>query len=160
MNISILERGVIQMIEDSSISIKKGNGVDNNVFHDALTIRKTVFIDEQGVPEKNEIDKWDATAVHFVLYVDNIPVATARIYFFKQSAKICRVAVQREYRKQGLAKKLCVFCVDYIENKKYPLVFLHSQTYIISLYESLGFVTEGAEFIEENIPHIKMVKRL
>jgi len=148
------------MIENLNASIKMETGINNDVFFDALAIRKTVFVNEQSVPEQNELDEWDDTAVHFVTYINDIPVATARVYLFKQSAKICRIAVIKEHRGCGLAKKLCKYCIDYIESAGYPLVFLHSQTYIKDLYESLGFAVEGDEFLEENIPHIKMVKHL
>jgi predicted GNAT family N-acyltransferase len=148
------------MIENLPASIRMGNGINNDVFTDAMKIRNIVFVNEQGVPKQNELDEWDNTAFHFVAYINDVPVATARVYFFKECAKICRVAVLKKYRRRGFAKKLCEYCVDYIENMGYALVFLHSQTYIKALYESLGFTIEGGEFLEENIPHIKMVKHL
>ena len=35
-------------------------------------------------------------------------------------------------------------------------VTLSAQTYLIQFYESLGFKTVGAEYLEDGIPHIQM----
>ena len=148
------------MIDNSPITIKMDQGNGSNVFDDALAIRKAVFVCEQGVLEQNERDEWDQSSIHFVAYINDIPIATVRVCLFEESAKICRTAVLKEYRRRGIATELCQHCIEHIKNREYPLVFLHSQTYIKSLYESLGFVSEGEEFLEENIPHVKMKKYL
>lgn len=37
---------------------------------DAFTVRKIVFVDEQNVPEEEEIDQYEDEATHVVLYDD------------------------------------------------------------------------------------------
>jgi len=37
---------------------------------DAFYIRKTIFVQEQNVPIKEEIDEFEAESTHFVLYND------------------------------------------------------------------------------------------
>ena len=45
----------------------------------AMEIRKTVFVDEQGF--QNEFDDIDFIAVHFVLFDDlDMPIATCRVF--------------------------------------------------------------------------------
>ena len=40
--------------------------------------------------------------------------------------------------------------------KKTPII-LSAQVYLLSFYESLGFVPEGEHYLEDNIEHVKMV---
>ena len=45
---------------------------------DAMNIRRNVFMSEQGY--KNEFDEIDDRALHIVIYNNEKPVATCRIY--------------------------------------------------------------------------------
>lgn len=61
------------------MQFKWATGTNNQVYQDALSIRRKVFIEEQHVDETIEIDGTDNTKHHVVGYLDNIPQATARI---------------------------------------------------------------------------------
>ncbi|WP_335338707.1 GNAT family N-acetyltransferase [Carnobacterium antarcticum] len=78
-------------------------------YHDALQIRHTVFVGEQGVPEEMEIDELEGETDYIVGYVDDHPVATARVLPIGQDTyKIQRVAVLKNYRRQAIRQKLNV----------------------------------------------------
>ena len=46
---------------------------------DAVAVRRAVFVDEQGVPERLELDGRDDEATHFVAYDGGRPVGVARL---------------------------------------------------------------------------------
>ena len=46
--------------------------------NDAKLIREQVFIQEQQIPVEDEWDAEDAVSVHFVVYDQDQPIATAR----------------------------------------------------------------------------------
>ncbi|BAY65980.1 GCN5-related N-acetyltransferase [Calothrix brevissima NIES-22] len=50
--------------------------------------------------------------------------------------------------------------IEIIANQNIPEIVVHSQAYIKALYENLGFIPEGEIFIEADIPHVKMKKKL
>lgn len=54
--------------------------MDIKVYHtlhkNAVKIRKEVFMEEQGFHD--EFDETDETAIHLVLYIDQVPAATCR----------------------------------------------------------------------------------
>ncbi|KAF5272945.1 hypothetical protein FQR65_LT17282 [Abscondita terminalis] len=58
--------------------------------YDAQLIRRKVFIEEQNISEAEEWDDQDAVSLHFVMYEQNQPIATARLL---QNDSIGRVAV-------------------------------------------------------------------
>jgi predicted GNAT family N-acyltransferase len=68
---------------------------DPGVAHD---IRRSVFVQEQEVPESVEFDDRDEDARHFVASVDSEPAGTARVRFPEpETAKVERVAVLAGY---------------------------------------------------------------
>lgn len=72
------------------------------VFH----IRKTVFVEEQGVPLKDEFDEHEKTAKHMLIYYNNEPAASGRFRIVDDYAKIERICVLKEFRKYGLGKEV------------------------------------------------------
>ncbi len=121
----------------------------------ALTsIRREVFIDEQGVPEEDELDGLDSQCQH-VLVIEqsgNEAVGCARI---TKSGKIGRVALLKHHRGNGIGRDLMGFCTQLVmAQKQQP--YLDAQTSVIPFYEVLGYVCEGDEFLDANIPHKRM----
>jgi len=128
-------------------------------YSEAMQVRYAVFVEEQGVPHENEVDEYDKTAYHVVM-TDNAnndkPIACGRLYFLDDIAKLGRVAVISEYRRKGFAIEICKELIYLAKSHGAKKVVLHSQTYVVPLYEKLGFKCVGDEFSEENIPHFKM----
>ena len=132
-------------------------------FPDAYEVRRDVFIEEQDVPEEIEMDGRDETATHFVVYDTEAdrPVGTARIrYVDEDTAKAERVAVLAEYRGEGLGRRLMELVEAEAREQGCTSVDLHAQTAVEGFYETLGYETVSDEFIEADIPHVEMEKRL
>jgi predicted GNAT family N-acyltransferase len=135
-------------------------GTDNSVFQDAYSLRITVFSEEQGIPQDNELDEFDDAAYHCVTYIDERPVACGRLNIINDGAKICRLAVMKNFRKSGYATELCNHFISLARQNGAKYIYLHAQTYITNLYQKIGFTCEGDTFLEEGIPHILMIKKL
>lgn len=120
-------------------------------------IRKSVFIEEQNVPENLEWDGLDPSCVHFLVKMNNIPVATARL---KPDGQIGRMAIFPPYRRQGIGGRLLEFILMYAAKSNLNKVYLHAQVEVINFYAKHGFETEGEEFMDADIPHRAMFKIL
>ncbi len=120
-------------------------------------IRHEVFICEQDIDPELEFDGLDDRAVHALVYVDGVPVATGRIL---DDGHIGRIAVLKEYRGQGLGEKVVLSLIKKAEEKGCSRVYLGSQTHAANFYLKLGFVPYGSEFMEAGIPHISMERLL
>jgi len=127
---------------------------------EAMKIRIPVFVEEQNIPKENELDDNDKISYHAVLYENNIPVACGRLYFTDDIAHIGRVAVLKEYRRKGYATKICKKLIDIAISKKYNMITLGAQKYVVELYEKLGFKIVGDEYLDENIPHFNMILKI
>ena len=124
-------------------------------------IRTQVFQKEQGVSAELEFDGLDADAIQFLAYLNGKAVATARIREIDAStAKIERLAVLPEYRKQGIGKRLMESALSVISRLDKSSAIVHAQEYVASLYQQLGFEVVGERFSEAGIDHVKMVKQL
>jgi ElaA protein len=143
-----------------NIAIAQSSGEREQCF----AIRVTVFVEEQNVPVELELDDRDADAVHYLGKVYGSPVGTARMVDYldhgRHVAKIGRVAVLPAYRKQGVGTILMKYLLDDARTRGFNEAMLDSQTYVMAFYEALGFVAEGDEFLDANIPHYRMRLRL
>jgi ElaA protein len=69
-------------------------------------LRRTVFIEEQGVSEADEVDDRDGEAIHLLATVAGRPVGSARLLIEGDTGKIGRVCVLAEARGTGLGAAL------------------------------------------------------
>ncbi len=124
-----------------------------------FNIRKRVFIEEQKVPEKIEMDEFDKTSEHFIAFLGKKPIGCARVRT-NTFVKLERIAILKEYRRKGYGKKLTEFLINYCKKNKSNEILIHSQKYITDFYKKFGFKTIGKPFDEAGIDHIKMVLKL
>jgi len=118
------------------------------------SVRRTVFIEEQNVPESLELDGKDPDCRH-VLACDKsgAPVGTARLH---ESGRIGRMAVLREYRRTGIGRAILRVIMDYGRANGITNFHVSSQVSAVGFYEKMGFVPFGEEFEEAGIMHIGM----
>jgi ElaA protein len=129
---------------------------------DALSVRRAVFIAEQGVTEAEEIDAYDGDpeqvtgAVHIVAYLDGQPAATGRLLLDApkgQNAHIGRIAVLREHRRRGLGRLVMLALQDEALRKGCHGVTVAAQLQAIPFYERLGYRAYGDVFLDARIEH-------
>ncbi len=117
-------------------------------------VRRRVFVEEQSVPEDEEWDAADPTALHvLVLAGGGDPVGTGRL---ESCGKIGRVAVLREWRGAGIGARIVSHLVNQATDLGVETVYLHAQTAAAGFYRRLGFRAEGPVFDEVGIPHVRM----
>lgn len=127
----------------------------------AYFVRQKVFVEEQNCPPEAEFDVVDKISEHLVLSnLDGNPVGTARIHEKTPGqASIGRIAVLKEHRGKGYGAYIVEKCMERLEEQGYESILIHAQTHAIPFYEKLGFKPFGEEFMEDGIPHIKMMWR-
>ncbi len=124
-------------------------------------LRRTVFIDEQGVSEVDEVDGRDSTALHLLATLNGQAVGTARLMIGGDTGKIGRVCVLRDHRGSGLGAALIRAAVA--EFRRMPglaCAKLGAQTHALGFYARLGFAAEGPVYLVAGIEHRDMVLTL
>jgi ElaA protein len=121
-------------------------------------LRRVVFIEEQSVPEAEELDGRDGDAVHLLAWVDGKPVGSARLLLAGDTGKIGRVCVLRDQRGTGLGAAIIGTAIEeFRQMQGIKHVKLGAQTHAIRFYEKLGFTAYGPEYADAGIPHRDMM---
>ena len=126
----------------------------------ALDLRHAVFVLEQHVPVEEEYDEHDETALHLVAIENGRIVATARVVMDGATAKLGRVAVAKEARRRGIASRLIEESEAFARAHGATSVVLAAQTGALALYEKAGYEAYGERFMDANLEHLMMRKRL
>jgi predicted GNAT family N-acyltransferase len=122
-------------------------------------LRRTVFIEEQGVSEVDEIDDLDPICLHLLATHDGTSVGTARILIQNGIAKIGRVCVLQPHRGTGLGAALIREAMA-VSKGKATTAKLGAQVHAIGFYENLGFTAIGPVYDDAGIDHRDMVQDL
>ncbi|MCH5465390.1 GNAT family N-acetyltransferase [Levilactobacillus tujiorum] len=136
------------------MEIRMAWGKLNPVYQDALQIRKDVFIAEQEIDPQVELDGTDEDKMHYVGYVDDQPVTTARIDMLAGNrVKIQRVATEKTARHHGYAGELIKQIIVDAKKSDVTRVELDAQLTAMAFYQELGFEPIGEPFEEAGIQH-------
>ena len=127
---------------------------------DAYYIRRVVFIEEQSVPESLEVDELEKSAIHFIGYLKDEPVAASRLRIVDNYGKLERICVLKPLRGQYYGQKIIRFMEDYLRSHGVESAKLNAQTHAEAFYKELNYKTVSDEFMDAGIPHITMVKQL
>jgi predicted GNAT family N-acyltransferase len=128
----------------------------------ALDLRERVFCDEQGVPREEESDPHDADALHLVALGDGERqvVGTLRVLVNGETAKIGRVAVERERRREGIAVRMLTLALDRAAELGCTRAVLSAQTRATDVYRRVGFAVESGVYMEAGIEHVRMARSI
>lgn len=147
---------------------------------DALAVRRTVFVEEQGVPEALEVDGRDDESIHFVVYAesedesegrdtdpsesddaDARPIGAGRLREVGEGVgKVERIAVLKPRRGEGVGRAIMRTLESTAVDEGLSKLVMHAQTPVEGFYRDLGYETTSDEFEEAGISHVEMAKSL
>ena len=144
------------------IIIKKFDELTLNELYDILKLRSQVFVVEQNCVYQ-DLDDIDKVSYHLFIKGKNDMIKVYLRIFEKdkETAQIGRVVTDENERKKGYASKLMEKGIELCKNEmKKNKIYLEGQVYCKNLYLKLGFKIISDEFLEDGIPHYKMIKIL
>ena len=137
---------------------KHYNDLSHNELYQILKIRQEVFIIEQNC-NYLDADNYDQISQHLMCYDNNELVAYMRIVPPCDLFTIIsfgRILVKKQLRGQGLGRSLVQKGIDLSPNG--VAICMSAQIYLIKLYQEFGFKVVGDEYLEDDIPHVKMIR--
>jgi len=127
-----------------------------------LQLRNEVFIVEQSCPYQ-DLDNKDLYAFHLMGMRQEKLTAYARLLapgISYSESSIGRVVSSPSLRKTGMGKKLMTESIKEIRNLFHTdIIRIGAQLYLQNFYESFGFVKDSGIYLEDNIPHILMLRK-
>jgi ElaA protein len=141
--------------------LKPFNELTPKELYNILQLRNEVFIVEQNCPYQ-DCDNKDLYAWHLMGIEENKLIAYSRLLapgISYSESSIGRVVSSPSTRKTGIGKKLMQESIVHIKNLfRTDTIRIGAQLYLQKFYESFGFKREGNVYLEDNIPHIIMLK--
>jgi ElaA protein len=141
--------------------LKPFNELTPSELYKILQLRNEVFIVEQNCPYQ-DCDSKDIYAWHLMGMQEDKLIAYSRLLapgISYSESSIGRVVSSPSARKTGMGKKLMLESIRQIKNLfNSGTIRIGAQLYLQKFYESFGFIKVGDIYLEDNIPHIIMLK--
>ncbi len=144
-----------------AIHTKTFGELSTSELYNILQLRSEVFVVEQNCIYQ-DLDGKDKNALHvFGIKNDEIVVYT-RVFkpgdYFKE-ASIGRVVVAQSERQYKYGYDIMNASIKAIQDfYSETKIKISAQTYLKRFYNNLGFIEEGEGYLEDNIPHVAMIR--
>ncbi|MFN3138348.1 MAG: GNAT family N-acetyltransferase [Allomuricauda sp.] len=144
------------------VSIKTFDELSIHELYQILRLRSEVFVVEQDCVYQ-DVDNKDQKALHIMGMKDGQVVAYTRVFKpgdYFDNVSIGRVVVRQDQRKYGLGKQIMLATMAAID-QRFPNkpIEISAQSYLLKFYTDLGFSAFGEEYLEDGIPHRRMLKK-
>ena len=142
------------------LRVRKFYELSTEELYAILKLRVNVFVVEQNCPYP-ELDDRDQEAIH--VWLEDRDGIHAYLRIMDRGVESEYVSLGRVVtaeRHQGLGSKILsegsriahdIFRTD--------TLYLEAQTYAIPFYQAQGFEVVSEEFLEDGIPHVKMIRK-
>ncbi|WP_127140360.1 GNAT family N-acetyltransferase [Flagellimonas marinaquae] len=144
------------------VFIKTFDELNIHQLYQILRLRSEVFVVEQDCVYQ-DVDNKDQKALHIMGMKDGQVVAYTRVFKpgdYFDNVSIGRVVVSQEQRQYGLGKQIMLASLAAID-QRFPdkPIEISAQSYLLKFYTDLGFSAFGEEYLEDGIPHRRMLKK-
>lgn len=142
------------------IILKNFSELSNSELYKILELRIEVFTVEQDCAYQ-DLDDRDKDCRHLWLEEDGVILSYVRINppgtrFTEPS--LGRIVTKETARKKGYAETLIKKGLEVIQADYALPTKISAQSYLEEYYSKFGFVKCSEEYLEDNIPHIEMIK--
>ena len=128
--------------------------------YELLALRAEIFVVEQDCPYQ-DLDYKDQVSCHIRCLRDGRLAGYLRLIapgVSYETPAIGRFVVRQDLRRAGLGRELLRLGVRLCREKwEAPAITLSGQAYLLEFYKSEGFVPVEGPYLEDGIPHYKMV---
>ncbi|ASB90072.1 GNAT family N-acetyltransferase [Bacillus sonorensis] len=125
---------------------------------DAFFVRTEVFIKEQHVSPEEEMDHLEQESSHLVIYDGKESVGAGRVRLVDGYGKLERICVLKSHRSSGIGNLIMEALETEAKKQGASRFMLNAQTQAVPFYEKHGYKVASEEFLDADIPHVKMIK--
>ncbi len=129
--------------------------------YQVLQLRSEVFVVEQDCVYQ-DVDGKDYKALHLMGHFGDRIVAYARLFDkgdYFDMASVGRVVIGREFRDRKWGHDLMRMAITAIHREFDAVdIEISAQLYLKKFYEFHGFAAVGDTYLEDDIPHIRMIR--
>ena len=144
------------------VIIKTFDQLNKAELYEIIQLRIAVFIIEQDCPYQ-DLDGDDDQCLHMWVEEEGEIASYLRINpvgcrFTEPS--LGRIVTKTAYRNKGLAEIVINKAIEVLCADQPTAIRISAQSHLENYYEKFGFVKASDEYLEDNIPHIEMLRSL
>ena len=152
---------MISSLHDIQWQCYPWENLSTTLLYAILSLRQEVFVVEQNCPYL-DTDGKDTSAVHLVGMHGEYICCYARIFPPNEEGHIVigRVIVAPRYRSLGYGYALMNKAHEYALTRFSPhkTIAISAQAHLKRFYEHVGYQQSGEGYLEDDIPHIPMIR--
>lgn len=139
--------------------VAKFTDLTTTSLYEILKARVNVFVVEQNCPYP-ELDDIDYRSIHVYIQENHQILAYCRVFQRDESmiqiGRVLSTERKKHYGHRVMEQGIKVAKEVFEGNQ----IYIEAQCYAIAFYEKFGFQTISEPFLEDGIPHVKMIKML
>ena len=144
----------------NSVSVLQVNFDDKKLINKIFEIRNQVFVVEQNVDPSEEYE-FEESSIHFLLFEEKTPCATARYRKTEKGIKLERFAVLKQYSKKGYGNTILKRILEELKNNE-DVIYLHGAQEIapeLGLSDAIVDLVDSGNTLKENgLEEIKKIR--
>ncbi len=129
---------------------------NSNEYWELVNIRELILRKPLGLSFSKKELLNEHHQIHVALYHNNKMAGGLILATNESLIKMRQVCISSHFQGNGYGKHLTKFAIYFAKEHGYTQVYCHARKSAIEFYTSLGFTTDGEEFLEVGIPHVKM----
>ena len=146
--------------QNRAVIIKTFEQLNKAELYEIIQLRIAVFIIEQDCPYQ-DLDGVDDQCLHMWVEEDGEIASYLRINpagcrFTEPS--LGRIVTKMAHRNKGLAEIVINKAIEVLCTEQPTAIRISAQSHLENYYEKFGFIKASEEYLEDNIPHIEMLR--
>ncbi|MDR3652460.1 MAG: GNAT family N-acetyltransferase [Paludibacter sp.] len=134
---------------------------NSDEYRKELELRDAVLRKPLGMNIYNDNLDADKTDFHIGAFINNQLVGVMILAKLNaDDLKMRQVAVDEKLRANKIGSEMVHFAEEYSKDQGFKNIVLNARKSALGFYQKLGYEKISAEFLEINIPHYKMCKRV
>lgn len=131
-------------------------------YEQAWVLRQRVLRSPLGLSLQPEERVAEREHLHFALVDvgDKVMACVSAVLLPQQVAKLRQMAVEPASQGGGLGRRLIQEVEKALISRGIQRIEMHARESAIGFYQNLGYASDGRQFIEVSIPHVKMYKNV
>ena len=130
-------------------------------YHQMVELRKQILRQPLGLSfTKEELDKEKDNILIAAFDEDKMLGCCMLTKVDADTLQVRQMAVNNNLQGKGIGASIMSFAENLSRDRGYKKLIMHARDTAIGFYEKFGFKVKGAEFLELNLPHHVMEKKL
>jgi GNAT superfamily N-acetyltransferase len=130
-------------------------------YNETVELRRRILRKPLGIDFSEDQLAKEGSDIHLGLYLHNVLVACLILTPEPEGKiKMRQVAVDAEFQGKGIGKKMIAFAEQWASDNNYTYMHCNARKTAVPFYLQSKYIIVGDTFLEVNIPHLYMYKKL